>query len=113
MKSFVGYLSMLSVGLIAAVVASNGQITSGAFDGLSGMQSADVAGAGGEEASGKFTLDYASLILGLAIGIIIANLAAIPWAEIPKRIARWLVANQDNFGYVVLTLGLAGVLLYY
>ena len=65
------------------------------------------------DASPTFKLDYASLILGLLIGVLLSSLASIPWSQIPRRIANWLVSNQANFGYGLLSIGFAALLIYY
>jgi hypothetical protein len=141
MKSFVGYLSMISMGVIASVVLANGTLGPGVLLGaISGSEPAQMIGpanpvnvdrsassdrtalaqrseTGSEPAyvSGapSFKLDYASLILGLVIGVLLSSLASFPWSQIPRRTANWLVSNQANFGYGLLSLAFAALLIYY
>ncbi len=141
MKSFVGYLSMISMGVIASVVLASGTLgpqgVMGALSGFDAGQSAsgtgtaeimplsgagpDVEAARGAAAelppSGSsapaFKLDYASLILGLVIGVLLSSLASVPWSQIPRRSANWLVSNQANFGYGLLSIAFAALLIYY
>lgn len=147
MKSFVGYLSMISMGVIASVVLANGTLgpqgVMGALSGINAGQSASgpasgpasgtpvtppisQAGTGNSFERGvgddlhsygaagpTFKLDYASLILGLVIGVLLSSLASVPWSQIPRRSANWLVSNQANFGYGLLSIAFAALLIYY
>lgn len=141
MKSFVSYLSMISMGVIASVVLANGTLGPQALLGaISATEPAPTSisprpvpdaqapalgrtvpelAAGADStrdyaaASPTIKLDYASLILGLFIGVLLSSLASIPWSQIPRRIANWLVSNQANFGYGLLSIGFAALLIYY
>jgi len=105
MKQVMSFLSMLAVGVMAAVVFASGVY--GPVD----LSQAGAAAAGAQ--SEKFRIDFGSLLLGLALGVLIGNLSAIPWAEIPRRLSGWLVRNTENFGYLVFCGGLIAILVYY
>ena len=51
----------------------------------------------GSEASKWVQFDFPSLLLGLALGLTLATLARVGWAEIPRRFANWLATNAWNF----------------
>lgn len=101
MRFILGFLSMLAVGLVAAV---------GVVVGMSGSPVPTALSANGGDA---FRLDYPSLILGLALGLIIATLSWVSWSELPRRFVSWVLFNERYmFRYVAAGLCLA-VLLFY
>jgi len=67
--------------------------------------SVQTAGGGG--------LDWASLLLGIAIGFGLATAAHVPWMEFPRRVFRWLAANERNFYRIGMAAILLGVVLFY
>jgi hypothetical protein len=98
MRFILGFISMLVVGLVAAV---------GVSVGLTGSSSVM-----GEPGAG-FRLDYPSLLLGLALGLIIATLSWVSWSELPRRFVSWVLFNERYmFRYAAAILCLA-VLLFY
>jgi hypothetical protein len=102
MRSMVGFVSLLALGLMVAVaLALAGQGLSANWSGLASRQ------------PGGFRLDYPSLVLGLALGLVMATLARMSWAEMPRRIALWLLANERNFYRMAMAAACVGVLLFY
>lgn len=101
MKRVMSFVSMLSVGVIAAVVFATGAY---------GPVSAVGAGPAGIEG---FQIDYGSLVLGLALGVVIGNLASVPWMEYPRRIAAWFVRNSETFGWLVMAAVFGAILVLY
>ncbi len=95
MQALVGFLSMLAMGLIAAVAL--GLVTR-------------PPGCGSAAAAG---LDYVSLTLGLALGLSISQMGQIQWGALPRRIAGWLLLNERNFYRWAWAAILLAVLLYY
>lgn len=95
MRALVGFLSMLSIGLIVAVAL--GLITR-----PPGCASATAAG-----------LDYVSLTMGLALGLSISQIGQVNWGELPRRIAGWMLINERNFYRWAWVIILLAVLLYY
>ena len=102
MRVLFGFLSLLALGLMAAVAISL------AGKGLS----PELSGVGARHA-GSFHLDYSSLMLGLALGIVIATLARLSWAEMPRRLALWLMANERNFYRGAMAAIFLAVLMFY
>jgi hypothetical protein len=49
----------------------------------------------------------------LGIGFILALLSQISWFELPRRIVRWLIANERNFYRIGIAGGCLAVLLFY
>lgn len=102
MRSMLGFFSLLALGLMMAVViALAGSGMSSGWSGLAARQ------------PGGFRLDYPSLLLGLALGIVMATLARMSWAEMPRRVALWLLANERNFYRLGMAAVCVGVLLFY
>ena len=85
MKSVLGFFSALALGLFAATVVAMS------------LKSPIVHKSIGGEVSGWMNLDFASLLLGLALGLGLATLARVGWADLPRRLANWIVANTRNF----------------
>ncbi len=62
---------------------------------------------------GALPLDYASLVLGLVLGLSLSSLADIDWLEMPRRFVTWLWQNERNFYRFGMACCLLGVLLFY
>ncbi len=58
-------------------------------------------------------LDAASLLLGLAAGILLTSLARVSWTEMPGRFATWLLANERNFARIAWGLIFVVILYFY
>lgn len=102
MHVLLGFVSLLALGLMVAVLIA--LALAGMGDNGSGFGSGRPAG---------FRLDYPSLVLGLALGLVMATLARLSWAEMPRRLALWLMANERNFYRVGMAAVCIGVLLFY
>ena len=96
MRSVLGFVSLLTIGLFTATALS-----------LVG------AGSGLNTTAGGLLIHYPSLTIGLVTGFLVASLGQIAWGEIPRRIAHWLFANQWNLTYAAAAVVLAGVLVLY
>lgn len=96
MRSVLGFVSLLTIGLFAATALS----LVGAGNGLNAT-------------AGGLLIHYPSLTIGLVTGFVVASLGQIAWGEIPRRIARWLYANQWNLGYLVVAVMLTAVMVFY
>lgn len=102
MRSILGFLSLLALGLMIAVaLAIAGGSLSAHWPGLNARH------------PGEFRLDYPSLVLGLAVGMLMATLARMSWAEMPRRLALWLLANERNFYRMGMAAVCLGVLVFY
>ncbi|PPD29691.1 MAG: hypothetical protein CTY20_05830 [Hyphomicrobium sp.] len=102
MRSVVGFLSLMAIGLVLAVIIA--LAAAGISSNWSGLEA---------RASGGFRLDYPSLLLGLVLGLVIATLARLSWAEMPRRLAMWLMVNERNFYRLGMSAVFLGVLLFY
>jgi len=126
-KTFPGFLSVLSLGAITSILIANGALQPliadwwPASEAPASQLTASTGEAAGPSGAIKapsqtspagFAVDYASLFLGLLIGVVIAQLAAVPWGDLPRRTVGWVNANQENFSYLALTLGLVAYLVY-
>lgn len=101
MKSVLGFFSALALGLFAAIVVAMS------------LKSPMVHQSVGSDVPGRFQLDLASLSLGLALGLVIATLARIGWADLPRRMANWLAENTWNFAVVGFGIACAAVIVLY
>ncbi len=101
MKSVLGFFAALALGLFVAIVVSTS------------LTSPMVQMALGNESVARFRLDYPSLLLGLALGLTIATLARVGWADLPKRVVNWFAENAFNFVWLALAVGCVAVLLLY
>ena len=76
MRAVFGFFSMLALGLMIAAV-----IVVGASDATNGPIRLPLAGV---------YLDYASVVIGLGLGIVIVIIGQIHWSELPARAFAWL-----------------------
>jgi hypothetical protein len=76
MRSVLNFVSMLALGLMIAAVI------------LVAPSSTGVPSAGGFDVGGT-TLDYRSVISGLGIGLVIALISQVSWAEAARRAGTW------------------------
>ena len=79
MRAVFGFFSMLTLGLMLAAV-----IVVGATETSNGPIRLPVSGV---------YLDYASVVIGLTLGVVIVVLGQIRWAELPGRAAQWIAAH--------------------
>jgi hypothetical protein len=76
MRAVFGFFSMLALGLMLGAV-----IVVGAGDATNGAMRLPVSGV---------YLDYASVVIGLALGVVIVVLGRIRWSELPGQLAQWI-----------------------
>lgn len=102
MRFMLGFFSLLALGIMVAVaIAVAGAGLSAEWSGLEARR------------PGGFRLDYPSLVLGLALGLVMGTLARLSWAELPRRIALWLMVNERNFYRGAMVIICLGVLMFY
>ncbi len=102
MRTVLGFFSMLAVGFLVAAwiaVVGTGPIA----------QYPNAAMHPGE----GFSLDYASVLLGLAIGLILPAFGRLSWADLPRRTIVWMLNNERNFFRAGIAAVLVGVLVFY
>lgn len=96
MRSLLGFLSLSALAVLIGgglMVGAPG-ICGGSFQ----------LGASGATGGG---LDYRALFAGLALGLVITNLARLSWADLPRQAINWFRSNEHN----VHRLGWAALLL--
>ncbi len=101
MRSIASFASLLALGLLVGgifTMASNGSGNAGAL-------ASGVDGTGG--------LEFRSLLIGLLLGLVLSNLARMPWAEYPRRIVAWVLSHEHNFFYAGVATILLIVLIFY
>ncbi len=99
MRAVLGFFSMLALGLmIAAIVV---------FTATGG-----VNGPGRFGAAGGY-LDYMSVVIGLGVGLVIAVLGQISWAELPHRALQWVIAHGRRLRLLAWGALFVTVLLYF
>jgi len=79
MRAVFGFFSMLALGLMLAAV-----IVVGATDATNGPIRPPISGV---------DLDYASVVIGLGLGVVIVILGQIRWSELPGRAAQWVAMH--------------------
>lgn len=56
-------------------------------------------GRGGFGQRSAVGIDYVSFGIGLAMGLTLAELARLSWADMPRRAIAWLIGNRDSMKY--------------
>ncbi len=79
MRAVFGFLSMLALGLMLAAV-----IVVAASDATNGPIRLPIS---------DVYLDYASVVIGLALGVVLVVLGQIRWSELSGRAAQWVAAH--------------------
>lgn len=98
-RSLLSFLSILAFGVMTAgliiVIAPW----------LSGRTPGSEAGAA--------SLHLESLLFGLLLGLVVATVARVEWAEVPRRAVTWVLVRERQFFYYALIAGGVAVLLFY
>ncbi|MBS0234485.1 MAG: hypothetical protein JSR99_13480 [Proteobacteria bacterium] len=58
-------------------------------------------------------LQFESLAIGLALGLILGAIVRWDWADIPRRVITWFLVREQKFFYYLLIAVCAGVLIFY
>ena len=58
-------------------------------------------------------LQFESLTVGLALGLMLAAIGRCNWSDIPRSIVTWFMVREQKFFYYSLILVCAGVLIFY
>lgn len=99
MRAVLGFFSMLALGLMVAAI-----VVMGVTNGTNGPAQLPVSGP---------YLDYLSVVIGLGVGLVIAVLGQISWAELPRRAAAWIVARGRRLRLIAWGALFVAVLLYF
>lgn len=101
MRSILSFFSMLALGLMIAAVIMVAPAGKG------------TTNVGGFELSADPTLDYRSVVAGLGIGLAIAIVAHISWAEAARRVGSWMGGQARRLLLVSVAIALAAVIFYF
>lgn len=57
--------------------------------------------------------DFASVVAGVMLGLLIGTIARFEWSDIPRRVINWVLVRERQFYYgALLSAGLAIIILY-
>lgn len=98
MRSALGFFSLLAFGVLASGVLT--VVGSGSLQ--------DFSGAGD-----ALRIDFASLLIGLVLGIVLSALARVSWSELPSRCVRWLLDHERSFYRLAMVGVFLGILFFY
>lgn len=99
MRSLAAFASLLALGLLAG----------GAI--MLAARPADMVLAHSAGSSAVF--DFRSMLIGLLLGVTFSNLSRVPWLDLPRRAATWVVDNERNLYRAALAVMFVGVLMFY
>jgi hypothetical protein len=99
MRAVFGFFSMLALGLMFAAV-----IVVAASDATNGPIRLPISGV---------YLDYASVVIGLALGVVIVVLGQIRWSEFPGRAAQWVASHRRKLRLFAWAALFVAVLVYF
>lgn len=99
MRAVLGFFSMLALGVMIAAVLMIG-VTSG----VTNVEHFSAPGP---------LLDYISVVIGLAIGVVIVVLSQIRWSELPHRIVHWMIEHARKLKLVAWGAFFIAVLIYF
>lgn len=69
-------------------------------------------GAGGAEGGGQ-PLQFASVLIGVFLGLIVSYVARLNWTDIPRRIVNWVLVRERKIYYGGAIAASLAVILYY
>lgn len=87
MRQTLQFLGLMACGLLLAGVL---MLIAQAFGGRGAMSF------GGRSAVG---IDYVSFGVGLAMGLVLAEIARLSWSDMPRRAVAWIIANRRSARY--------------
>jgi hypothetical protein len=99
MRAVLGFFSMLALGLLIAAILVIG--------------ATGVMNNQGQLSGSGTLLDYVSVVIGLSMGVVIAVLGQIPWGELPRRAAHWIMTHGYRLRLLAWAALFVGVLLYF
>ncbi len=96
MRQTLQFFGLMACGLIVAGVAVF--VVSGVI-GTPNVTRLGAATSSGLGARSGMGIDYVSFGMGLAAGLIMAELARLSWSDMPRRAIAWVIANRRNARY--------------
>ncbi len=100
MRAVLGFFSSLALGLMIAAIlviaATNVMNTPATRLPVSGT-----------------LLDYVSVVIGLSLGLVIAVLGRIPWTELPRRVAQFVLHHAYRLRLIAWATLFVGILIFY
>ena len=99
MRQTLQFLGLVACGLLMAGVVAFiiSTIIGSSSTSTQRLGPASPAGLGTRSAMG---IDYVSFGIGLAAGLILAELARLSWSDMPHRAIAWVIANRRNAKYL-------------
>jgi hypothetical protein len=99
MRAVLGFFSSLALGLMIAAILAIGA--------TSVMHTPAQFPASGT------LLDYVSVVIGLGLGLVIAVLGQISWAELPRRVAQFVLHHAYRLRLLAWAALFTAVLIYF
>jgi hypothetical protein len=99
MRAVLGFFSMLALGMLIAAILVIG--------------ATGIMNNPGQFSGSGTLLDYASVVIGLGMGVVIAVLGQISWAELPRRAAHWIMRHAYRLRLLAWAALFVGVLIYF
>jgi hypothetical protein len=99
MRAVLGFLSSLALGLMIAAI-----LVVGATNVMNTPARLPMSGT---------LLDYVSVVIGLGLGLVIAVIGRISWAELPRRAAQWVVHHAYRLRLFAWAALFVGILVYF
>jgi hypothetical protein len=102
LRSTFSFLSLLAAGIFAAAIIVMLPPALLPFA---------TVGEGGKAAIGD--LQFASVVVGVALGLALGTMSRYPWADVPRRLVSWvLIRERQLFWAALLVAGLVILFLY-
>jgi hypothetical protein len=102
MRPTLGFFSVLAAGLIIAACLA--VIGSGPASKFPNVALHDGRG---------LSIDYPSLLIGLALGVFLSFAGRLTWADLPRRFVHWIAINERNFYRAGIATVLMAILVFY
>jgi hypothetical protein len=99
MRAVLGFFSSLALGLMIAAILMIG--------------ATNVMNTPAQLPTSGTLLDYASVVIGLGLGLVIAVLGRISWAELPRRVAQFVMHHAYRLRLIAWAALFVGILIYF
>jgi hypothetical protein len=99
MRAVLGFFSSLALGLMIAAILMIGATS--------------VMNTPARPPTSGTLLDYVSVVIGLGMGLVIAVLGRISWAELPRRVAQFVLRHAYRLRLIAWAALFTAVLIYF